>query len=127
MAIVALCAVQAMTVLGPRPPPRLCAIRCLGLIPLAAIGGVALLLAEQPDLAQQRHRPGGDRDADRGVRRHLRVPRPTALLGLLAPVLYLIAWKGDGRPTQIATDALIAGADRDAGLADGDGGAARSA
>ena len=50
---VALCAVQAITVLGPRQPPRLVRRAWLGLIPLAAIGGIAMLLAERPSLAQQ--------------------------------------------------------------------------
>ena len=78
------------------------------MIPLAAIGGVALLLAERPSLAQQ----ATDLAA---------IATPIAALGglvafrvralaLLTPVLYLIAWQGDGRPAQIATDLLIAGA-----------------
>ncbi len=105
---VALCAVQAITVLGPRQPPRLVRRAWLGLIPLAAIGGIAMLLAERPSLAQQ----ATDLAA---------IATPIAFAGglfafriralaLLAPVLYVIAWKGDGRPAQIATDALIAGA-----------------
>ena len=100
--------VQAITVLGPRQPPRLVRRAWLGLIPLAAIGGVALLLAERPSLAQQ----ATDLAA---------IATPIAAAGglfafrvralaLLTPVLYVIAWKGDGRPAQIATDALIAGA-----------------
>jgi len=107
---VALCAVQALTVLGPRPSPRLIRSTVLGLIPLVAIGGVALLLADQPDLAQHATdlaaiaTPIAAFGGIFAFRGRLR------LLGLLAPVLYLIAWKGDGRPVQIATDALIAGA-----------------
>ncbi|MDX6377220.1 MAG: hypothetical protein QOE98_1523 [Gaiellaceae bacterium] len=105
---VALCAVQAITVLGPRQPPRLVRRTVLGLIPLVAIGGVALLIAERPSLAQQ----ATDLAA---------IVTPIAALGglvafrvrslaLLAPVLYVVAWKGDGRPAQIATDLLIVGA-----------------
>jgi hypothetical protein len=105
---VALCAVQAITVLGPRQPPRLVRRAWLGMIPLAAIGGVALLLAERPSLAQQ----ATDLAA---------IATPIAAAGglfafrvralaLLAPVLYVVAWKADGRPAQIATDVLIAGA-----------------
>ena len=105
---VALCAVQAITVLGPRQPPRLVRRLVLGLIPLAGIGGVALLLAERPGLAQQAAdlaAVGTPIAALAGL-----VAFRVRALALLAPVLYLVAWKSDGRPAQIATDVLIAGA-----------------
>src|SRR3954453_19971640 len=50
---VALCAVQAVTVLGPRRSPRPLPPPPLGLIPRIGIGGVALLIAEQPSAAQK--------------------------------------------------------------------------
>jgi hypothetical protein len=105
---VALCLVQAITVLGPRQPPRLVRRAVLGMIPLAAIGGVALLLAERPSLAQQ----ATDLAAIATPIAALAglVTFRVRALALLTPVLYLIAWKGDGRPAQIATDLLIAGA-----------------
>src|SRR3954451_20771999 len=50
---VALCAVQAVTVLGPRPSPRLVRHPLLGLVPLIGLGGVGLLIAGQPSTAQK--------------------------------------------------------------------------
>ncbi len=105
---VALCLVQAITVLGPRQPPRLVRRALLGMIPLAAIGGVALLLAERPSLAQQATDLAAFATpvaAFAGL-----VAFRVRALALLAPALYLIAWNGDGRPAQIAIDLLIAGA-----------------
>jgi hypothetical protein len=107
---VALCAVQALTVLGPRPSPRLIRHTLLGLIPLAAIGGVALLIAEQPDLAQHATDLAAIATPIAAFGGIVAFRGRLRWLGLLAPLLYLIAWKGDGRPVQIATDALIAGA-----------------
>jgi hypothetical protein len=107
---VALCAVQAVTVLGPRPSPRLIRHPLLGLIPLIGIGGVALLIAEQPSTAQKATDLAAIATPIAALAGIVAFRGRARWLGLLAPVLYLVAWKGDGRPVQIATDALIAGA-----------------
>jgi hypothetical protein len=104
----ALCAVQAVVVLVPRPAPPLLRSRWLGLIPLAAIGGIVLLMGSYASLAQAATDVAAIATpilACAGI-----VAFRIRWLALLAPVAYLIAWKGSGRPVDIATDFLIAGA-----------------
>jgi hypothetical protein len=104
----ALCAVQAVVVLVPRAPRTLLRSRWLGVVPLAAIGGVVLLMGSDPSLAQRATDLAAVATpilACAGI-----VAFRIRWLALLAPVAYLIAWRGSGRPVDIATDFLIAGA-----------------
>jgi hypothetical protein len=108
---VVLCGVQAVAVLGPRASPVVRVLRrfrILGVIPLLAIGGAVLVMSANPDLAQQA--------TDLAT-----FATPIAFLGgflafrvrslwVLAPVLYLIAWKATGDRHEVAIDVLIVGA-----------------
>jgi hypothetical protein len=108
---VVLCLVQAVAVLVPRPSPPLPWLgrrRLLGLIPLAAIGGVVALIDADPSLAQSA--------TDLAV-----FATPVAFAGgalafrfrpaaIAVVPLFWLAWKGSGRPQDIAIDALIVGA-----------------
>ncbi len=110
-AYVALCVAQSLAVLVPRASPAVPALgrhRVLGLIPLLAIGGAVLMMSAKPELAQQA--------TDLAT-----FATPVAFLAgafafrlrspwVLAPVLYLLAWKGHGDVHDGAVDALIVGA-----------------
>jgi hypothetical protein len=105
---VALHLLQAVTVLMPRDPPRLVQRPYLGLIPLAAIGGVALLIVEVPaaaEVATDIAAIGTPVAALAGL-----AAFRVRLVALLAPVLYLVAWRASGRPAEIAGDLLIVAA-----------------
>jgi hypothetical protein len=110
-AYVVLCGFQAVAVLVPRPPWTLPFVRrraLLGLIPLVAIGGVVLAMESEPSLAQR----AVDLAAFATPALALAgfVAFRIRFLAVLAPVAYAVAWKGSGRPADLATDALIVGA-----------------
>ena len=108
---VMLCLVQASAVLVPRPSPALPWLgrrRLAGLIPLAGIGGAVALIEADPSLAQ-------------AATNLAAVATPVAFLAGLATFrvrpaalavvpLFWLAWKGSGRPQDLAIDALIVGA-----------------
>jgi hypothetical protein len=105
---VALCAVQAAVVLLPRPSPVLLRSRWLGLIPLLAIGGVVLVMGSDPSLAQDATDLAAIATpilACAGI-----VAFRVRWLAVAAPVAYVVAWRSTGRPADVATDLLIAGA-----------------
>ncbi len=105
---VALHLLQAVTVLVPRDPPRFFQRWYLGLIPLAAIGGVALLIVEEPraaEVATDIAAVGTPLAALAGL-----VAFRLRVVALLVPALYLVAWRGSGRPAEVAGDLLIVGA-----------------
>ena len=109
MRLCGLCAVQALTVLGPRPSPRLIRRSPPRPDPAGRDRRRRAAAGRASPTRRSAHRPGRDRDA--GRRRTAASSRSAAdarWASLAAPVLYLIAWKGDGPPAQIATDALIA-------------------
>jgi hypothetical protein len=106
---VALCALQAATVLAPRAAlaiPWLQRRRVLGLVPLAAIGGVVLLIGAVPRLA-------ADAVDLSAVATPLLALAGLAslrlrLLALAAVPAFLVAWRGSGRAADLGVDALIA-------------------
>src|SRR5689334_14574112 len=106
---VALCALQAATVLAPRAAlaiPWLQRRRVLGLVPLAGIGGVVLLIGAVPRLA-------ADAVDLSAVATPLLALAGLAslrlrLLALAAVPAFLVAWRGSGRAADLGGDALIA-------------------
>jgi hypothetical protein len=102
--------VQALAVLAPKAPPTIGWLRArpvYGLIPLAGIGGLVLLLGNVEG------GPGFMTDLAAVATPFLAVAGVFCLrigwLSLVAPLLYLVAWKADedGRWAQGAADALI--------------------
>jgi hypothetical protein len=106
---VALCALQAATVLAPRLPlsiPALRRRRLLGLLPLAGIGGVVVAIGADTRLAADAVDLSAVATpllALAGVF-SLRV----RLLALAAVPAFLAAWRGSGRAADVGIDVLIA-------------------
>ncbi len=106
---VALCVVQALAVLGPRPSPTWARVRSraiLGAIPLLAIGGVVVFMGNVDGAAERAV------DLAAVATPALAVAGLVALrlrpLALAVPVLYWVAWQHPGtRAADVATDALI--------------------
>jgi hypothetical protein len=106
---VALCALQAATVLAPRAAfaiPALQRHRVLGLLPLAGIGGVVVAIGAFPRLA-------ADAVDLSAVATPLLALAGLAslrvrLLALAALPAFLAAWRGSGRVEDIGIDVLIA-------------------
>ena len=110
---VVLCAVQATAVLGPRPSPVVAALRAhraLGLIPLAAIGGVVVAIGAQPSLAQDATDLAAIATPIAALAGLVAFRDRIRVLALAAPAAYLVAWKGHGPIADIAVDLLIVGA-----------------
>jgi hypothetical protein len=106
---VALCALQAVTVLLPRAPLTLPALRrrrVLGLLPLAGIGGVVLAIGADPRLAAK----AVDLSAVATPFLALAglVSLRVRLLALAAVPAFVVAWRGSGRLADVGIDVLIA-------------------
>jgi hypothetical protein len=108
---VVLCVVQAVAVLGPRRPPawrRLRARPLLGLIPLATIGGGAVFLGNVEGSVERAVDLASIATPLLALAAVVTLWPRLRWLGLLAPVLFAVAWRAQGeRAGDLAALALI--------------------